>query len=264
MQALLGGSADVVAGYYEHTIRVAPQGRAVKSLVLMTRYPGDVLVVSPLARQRISHISDIRGALVGVPDQGSQAHLFVNYLLGRNGLAPSDITVVSVGNLSGGVAALEHGKIDVWCGFDPGVTQYLRRHADAKIIVDARDRKGVREAYGTDIYAGTVLYSTAAWIEQHPSAARKAAQAVLQALRWIHQHSPAQIASKVPIAQRGADDDLYIETLRKAMPTFSEDGVLPKQAANAALSTLRVSLESVRSAKIDVSKTYTNEFVVPR
>lgn len=40
MQALLGGSADVVIGYYEHSIRVAAQGRRVRSFVTMTRYPG--------------------------------------------------------------------------------------------------------------------------------------------------------------------------------------------------------------------------------
>jgi hypothetical protein len=42
---------------------------------------------------------------------------------------------------------------------------------------------------------------------------------------------------------------------------FSEDGQMRADGANAALNALRVSLESVRSANIDLSKTYTNDFV---
>jgi NitT/TauT family transport system substrate-binding protein len=264
MQALLGGSADVVAGYYEHSIRVAAQGRAVKSFIVMTRYPGNVLLVGPGAKKNIRRIEDLKGAAIGVNDPGSQGHLFVNYLLVRNGLAPSDITVVSVGTAPGGIAALEHGKIDVWAGFDPGVTQFVHRHPDARILVDARDGQGVREVFGTDVYPGATLYSKANWLAQYPDIARRLVRANLHSLHWIHQHSPEEIAAKVPAALRGEDSSIYIEALRRAMPMFSEDGLMEADGANAAFNALRTSLESVRSAKIDLSKTYTNEFVARR
>lgn len=91
MQALLGGSADVVIGHYEHSIRVAAQGRRVRSFVAMTRYPGNVIIVSPATKKRIEAIKDLKGALVRVPDpsSSSQAHLFLNFLLVRNGLSPA-------------------------------------------------------------------------------------------------------------------------------------------------------------------------------
>src|SRR5437763_17074803 len=44
LQALLGGSADVVVGYYEHSVRMAAQGQALQSFVTMTHYPGNVLI----------------------------------------------------------------------------------------------------------------------------------------------------------------------------------------------------------------------------
>jgi NitT/TauT family transport system substrate-binding protein len=202
MQALLGGSADVVVGYYDHPIRVAAQGRAVKSFVVMTRYPGNVLIVSPATKRDIRRIKDLKGAAVGVPDPGSQLHLFVNYALSRNGLSPSDITVVSVGDQAGGVAALEHGKIDVWSGLDPGVAQVLHRHPDARILIDARNRQGVRKAFGSDIYPGAVLYSTAAWLGNNPRIATGLARALVQSLDWIHQHSPEEIVAKIPLLSR--------------------------------------------------------------
>jgi NitT/TauT family transport system substrate-binding protein len=177
MEALLGGSTDVVLGYYDHSIRVAAQGRAVKSFILMTRYRGNVLLVSPITKRNIRRIQDLKGATVGVIGTASPSHLFVIYALIKNGLSPSDITVVTVGNSSAGVAALEHGTIDVFSGFDPSVTQFQHRHPDARVLIDARNRDGVREVFGTDIYPGATLYSTAKWLEEHPSTAKGLAKA---------------------------------------------------------------------------------------
>src|SRR5690349_11438 len=52
LEALLGGSADVVCGFYDHTVQMAAQGRDLKAFVTMLRYPGLVLVaVSPKVRR---------------------------------------------------------------------------------------------------------------------------------------------------------------------------------------------------------------------
>jgi NitT/TauT family transport system substrate-binding protein len=45
------------------------------------------------------------------------------------------------------------------------------------------------------------------------------------------------------------------------MPMFSPDGVMNADGARAARTVLAASMEKVRGATIDVSKTYTNEFV---
>jgi NitT/TauT family transport system substrate-binding protein len=261
MESLLGGSTDVVLGYYDHSIRVTAQGRAVKSFILITHYPGNVLLVSPTTRRNIRRIQDLKGAAVGVIGPASASHLFVNYALIKNGLSASDIKVVSVANGAAGIAALEHGTIDVFSGFDPGVTQFLRRHPDARILIDARDRQGVQAAFGTDVYPGAVLYSTANWLDQHQEAATRIVKGLVSSLKWMQDHSPEEIAAKTPASVRGQDKDIYVEVLRRAMPMFSEDGLMTSDAANAALNALRVSLESVRSAKIDLSQTYTNDFV---
>ena len=43
MQALLGGSADVVCGYYEHTIQMAAKGAKLQAFVLQAQNSGLVL-----------------------------------------------------------------------------------------------------------------------------------------------------------------------------------------------------------------------------
>jgi NitT/TauT family transport system substrate-binding protein len=45
----VGGSADVVSGFYDHTIQMAAEGRELVAFVTMLRFPGLVLVTSPQA-----------------------------------------------------------------------------------------------------------------------------------------------------------------------------------------------------------------------
>src|SRR5438067_5465264 len=97
MQALMGGSADVAAGFYDQTIQMAGEGRRVKSFVTLTRYLGFVAAVAPGAKRKISRVEDLKGAVVGVAAPGSSGHLLLNFLLVSHGLAPSDVSVYSIG-----------------------------------------------------------------------------------------------------------------------------------------------------------------------
>ena len=40
LQALIGGSAEVVSGFYDHTIQMATEGRDIVGFVTMLRFPG--------------------------------------------------------------------------------------------------------------------------------------------------------------------------------------------------------------------------------
>src|SRR5437870_11940776 len=77
MQALLGGSADVAAGFYDQTIQMAGEGRRVRSFVTLTRYLGFVAAVAPGTMRKISRIEDLKGAVAGVAAPGSSGHLLL-------------------------------------------------------------------------------------------------------------------------------------------------------------------------------------------
>src|SRR5580658_6562297 len=47
LRAVLGGSADVVSGYFDHCINLAAKKQELTAFVVYDRYPGEVLVVSP-------------------------------------------------------------------------------------------------------------------------------------------------------------------------------------------------------------------------
>src|SRR5688500_18436854 len=45
LQALMGGSADVVTGVYDHTIQIQAKGQPITAVVVLGRFPGIALAV---------------------------------------------------------------------------------------------------------------------------------------------------------------------------------------------------------------------------
>ena len=54
LKAVIGGSADVVSGYFDHCVNLAAKGQHLQSFVVYDRYPGFALVVSPKHDRRSS------------------------------------------------------------------------------------------------------------------------------------------------------------------------------------------------------------------
>jgi NitT/TauT family transport system substrate-binding protein len=261
LQALLGGSAQVVTGFYDHAVQMAAEGRPVKAFVTLTRYPGAVLLASPEGAKRFRRIQDLRGATVGVTAPGSSSHFFVNHLLIRNGLSPSDVSVVAMGGGRSRVAAIENSKVDAGVLFEPGVSFLLRRTGEARILADTRTQEGVQSIFGTAEYPAAVLYAKADWLSANSDMARRLVRAMRGALRWIQEHSPEEIAERMPASFRQEEPAAYTEALRRSRSMYSPDGVMRREAAEAVKRVLALSLEKVRHADVDVAKTYTNEFV---
>src|SRR3954464_1031222 len=97
LKAMLGGSADVVSGYFDHCVNLAAKKQELQSFVIYDRYPGLVLVVSPKATDKINSIKDLAGKKVGVSAPGSSTDFFLKYQLRKNGLNPTDTAVIGVG-----------------------------------------------------------------------------------------------------------------------------------------------------------------------
>jgi len=97
LKAVLGGSADVVSGYFDHCVNLAAKKQELQAFVVYDRYPGLVLVVSPSHNGEIKSIKDLAGKKVGVSAPGSSTDFFLKYLLKKNGLDPAGTAVIGVG-----------------------------------------------------------------------------------------------------------------------------------------------------------------------
>src|SRR4030081_3013988 len=97
LTAVIGGSADVVSGYYDHCVNLAAKNQALTAFVVYDRYPGMVLGVSPKHTGEINSLQDLAGKKVGVSAPGSSTDFFLKYLLKKNGLDPAGTSGVGVG-----------------------------------------------------------------------------------------------------------------------------------------------------------------------
>jgi NitT/TauT family transport system substrate-binding protein len=260
LQALVGGSADVVSGFYDHTIQMAAEGRELTAFVSMLRYPGMILVGSPQVADRVPNIASLKGGIVGVTTPGSSTHMFLNVLLTKHGVPIDSVSVTAIGAGAASVAALERGRVDAGWVADPAFTILERRNSRMSVLADLRHEEGTREAFGTSTYPGAVLYSSASWIEANRDTAARLARAIVRTLQWMATRSEAEIAEKTPPALRGTDSGLYVEALKGSRAIFSSDGIMTAEGAAAVRSVLAASNPKIGSATIDLSRTYTNVF----
>lgn len=260
LKAVLGGSADVVSGYFDHCVNLAAKKQELQSFVVYDRYPGLVLVVAPSRTNEIKSVKDLAGKKVGVSAPGSSTDFFLKYMLKKNGLDPTNVAVIGVGLGATAVAAMQQGQIDAAVMLDPSVTVLQGNHKDLRILSDTRTQKDTIETFGGE-YPGGALYSTATWINGHEKEAQALTNAILATLAWIHSHSPEEIMAKMPEETVGKNKDLYLAALKNTIPMYSETGKMDPKGAEAVLAVFSVGSPEVANAKIDLSKTFTNRFV---
>jgi NitT/TauT family transport system substrate-binding protein len=260
LKAVIGGSADVVSGYFDHCVNLAARGQHLQSFVVYDRYPGFALVVSPKHTSEISSIKDLANKKVGVSAPGSSTDFFLKYMLSKNGVDPNSVAVIGVGLGATAVAAMEQGQIDAAIMLDPAVTLLKGKNADLKILSDTRTQKDTLSVFGGE-YPGGALYTKADWVAGHQKEVQGMATAIVATLKWIHSHTPEEIMAKMPPELVGKDKDLYLAALKNTIPMFSETGRMDPKGAAAVLAVFSQSSPDVAKANIDLSKTYTNDFV---
>jgi NitT/TauT family transport system substrate-binding protein len=260
LTAVLGGSADVVSGYYDHTVELAAKDKPMQSIVIYDNLPGEVLVVSPKSLADVKTVADLAGKQVGVSAPGSSTDFFLKYLLRKNGVDPSKVPVVGVGLGSASIAAMEQGQVAAAVMLDPAVTQMQARHADLRILSDTRTEADTRKVFGGD-YPGGALYALTSWVKAHPSESEKLAEAVVHSLQWIHSHTPEEIMAKMPKEFTSADPVMYLAALKNTIPTFSKTGLMDPKGAQAVLEVFSEFVPEIKNAHIDIKSTYTDEFV---
>src|SRR4051812_19642972 len=137
LQSLIGGSADVVTGAYEHTIRMQSKGQNIAAVIELGRFPGMVLAVKKSKAAQVKSFGDLKGLKIGVTAPGSSTNFFVNALIARDGVKPNEVSIIGVGTGLSAVAAIQNGDIDAICNIDPVITK-LEQNGDIVILADSR------------------------------------------------------------------------------------------------------------------------------
>jgi len=255
---------EVVAGGYDHTIQMQALGRDIVAFALLNRYPGLVLAVRKDLESEIRSISDLKGRRVGVTAPGSSTHIFVNYLLIKSGLRPTDASIVSTSVGAQAVAAVQNRLVDAISNVEPAIS-LLDERGLIRVLADTRTAQGTRAVLGGE-YPFASLYTTRAWLERNPDKAQRLTNAMVRGLRWMQGKSAVEIAQILPEEFFLGDRDLYIRMLQRNLEMFSPTGRFSETAPLRPLVVLSSFDENVARAQFDLKRTFTNEFVdrVPR
>jgi NitT/TauT family transport system substrate-binding protein len=256
---VVGGSADVVSGAFEHNINMQAKGQPMRAFVLQGRAPQIVLAVSNKTMANYKSVADLKGKKIGVTAPGSSTNILCNFVIAKAGLRPSDVSYVGVGASQGAVAALRAGQIDAISNLDPVIT-ILSRSNDIRIVSDTRDVAEADKVFGGPMPAAT-LYAPVSFIEKNPNTVQALTNAIVRANKWIQQAGPSDIVKAVPESFLLGDRAVYIDAFQKAQKALSPDGMIPEQGPATALRALQSVDESLKTAKLDLTAVYTNDFV---
>jgi NitT/TauT family transport system substrate-binding protein len=258
--AMIAGQVDGVIGFYDHNIDLQSKGKQTESVVQFSQAPGEVELVRTDQVDTIRTAADFKGKHLGVTGLGSSTNFLTKYLAVHAGVPVDQITSVAVQAGPTFIAALQHKQIDAGMTTEPTITMATTQGL-AKVLIDMRTVEGARAALG-GTYPAACLYMTTAWVDSHRDAAQKLANAYVKTLKWISTHSGAEITDKMPADYySGIGKDAYAKALDAGKGMFTPDGVMPTDGPPTVLNVLKAFDPTVQGHTVDLSKTFTTEFV---
>ncbi|WP_298253311.1 ABC transporter substrate-binding protein [Bradyrhizobium sp.] len=260
LQSLVGGSADVAEGAYEHTLRMQTKGVDITCLVPYGRYPGNVLVVRKSEADKIKTVADLKGKKIGVSAPGSSTHNFVAGLMERAGVSWKDASYISIGTGPSAVAAMKSGgELDALVNLDPAINT-LVDGGDAVILSDSRTAAGTQQAFGGGYLADCLMVKND-FLKANPNTSQAIVNAVVHAMQWLKTASIDDIIKSLPPSYYKSGEAIYRVSLQRNLPAFQWDGLVNQEAAQNVLNSIGVIDPALKRAKIDFSLTYDNKRV---
>jgi NitT/TauT family transport system substrate-binding protein len=257
--ALLAGEVQVAFGSYDHPIDLAGLGKQVVNVFQATIAPGEAEVVSTKAADTVKSPADFKGKNLGVTSIGSGTHTLTQFLAVKNSVPIDQIQPIPVGAGNTFIAAMQQGKIDAGMTTEPTISRLVQSGV-GQVLVDLRTPESTRAALGGD-YPFTNFFVDAKWMNANKPTVQKLVNAWVKTHKWIKSHTPEEIAAQMPQDYYAGDPNLYLTALKNEVAMYSPDGRVPQGGPEFVLSVLQQFDDNVKGKQIDLSKTYTSEFV---
>lgn len=257
---MLAGKVDGVGGFYDHTIALQGLGQSAESVVSMLVTPGEVELCRNDLKGKIKSPADWKGRNLGITDTGSSTDFLTQYLAQKNGVDPKTTHRIGVQSGPTLIGAMTHKNVDCAMTTEPTVSQLLA-NKQAYILLDMRTAAGTTKYLGGE-YPATSLYMMTSYVQKHPQTVQKLVNAYVETLTWIQSHTAAQIADMMPADYySGVGKDAYVKALDAEKGIYNPTGIMPPNGPPTNLKVLTTFNPDVQGKTIDVTKTYTDQFV---
>ncbi len=254
---LIAGRVEGVVGFYDHTIDLQSKGKILEAVISLDRVPGEALVVSN--RSGIKTLADLKGKRIGVTGLGSSTNFLAAFLVTKGGADRTQYTPLAVGAGNTLIAAMQQNRIDAAVTTEPTISR-LMKIGLAHVLVDMRTAAGTRGALG-GTYPAACLYMKTDYVTSHKDAVQRTVAAFVKTLQYLQSHTPAQVTDHMPEDYYIGDKPLYLAALGASMNMFNPTGLMPEDGPPTVLKVLAAFNKDLDPNKIDLKKTYTDEFV---
>ncbi|HWE72629.1 MAG TPA: ABC transporter substrate-binding protein [Stellaceae bacterium] len=263
-EALVGGSADIGFGSYEHVIHLRPKGLDVVCIMLINHTYGAVIGLTKEHAATYKSPADLKAYRMGVIAPGSALDVALQLLIAKAGLSHDDVASVGVGAGAGAIAAMKSGRLDGISHADPVISRLIQ-DGDIVPIVDTRTEAGIKYLYN-GLFAGSAVLSKESVTKEHAQAVQVFMTQIIRAFRFIKTAPIDQVMALVPPAYYGPDKDIYQRTLtsnRTSEGVFTVDGATDEASARTTLHDLATfdPLLKGKEGAFNIGASYDNRFV---
>lgn len=258
-QQVLTGDVQAGSGSYNHTVELLAQGKQMTEVVQLGIAPGEGLIVASSKAGEIKSASDFKGRNMGVTELGSGTQTLTTVIAAKNGVSQDQMHFVPVGAGSTFIAGMQQGKIDAGMTTEPTISQVVGTGL-GKVLYDLRTPSSSRQALGGD-YPFICLFMSSDYVKNHGDVTQRLVNAYVKTLKWINTHSAQEVADKMPADYYAGNKASYITALEGQKAMFSPDGKMPSGGPAFVLKTEQMTNPDIKGKDLDLSKTFTNQFV---
>jgi len=255
---VLAGNVDAGSGAYVHPMVLNALGKKIETICQFGIAPGEAEVIDARKAGSIQSPNDLQGKNLGVTELGSGTHTLTLAILGKAGIDPTKEHFVAVGAGDTFIAAIDHQTIDAGMTTEPTISR-LTSSGKGKVLVDLRTPDSTRAALGGD-YPFIGIFAKNDWVNSNKDVAQRLVNAYVKTLKFIHSHTAAEIAAKMPADYYAGNQDLYVTALQNQISIFGTDCKMPAGGPETVMKIQQNYVPSFKGKTANLSETYTNQF----
>ncbi len=255
---VLAGNVDAGSGAYVHPMVLNALGKKIETICQFGIAPGEAEVIDARKASSIQSPNDLQGKNLGVTELGSGTHTLTLAILGKAGIDPTKEHFVAVGAGDTFIAAIDHQTIDAGMTTEPTISR-LTSSGKGKVLVDLRTPDSTRAALGGD-YPFIGIFAKNDWVNSNKDVAQRLVNAYVKTLKFIHSHTAAEIADKMPADYYAGNKDLYVAALQNQISIFGTDCRMPAGGPETVMKIQQNYVPSFKGKTSNLSETYTNQF----
>ncbi|HSP09090.1 MAG TPA: ABC transporter substrate-binding protein [Candidatus Dormibacteraeota bacterium] len=256
-EEVVAGNVDAGSGAYVHPMVLNTLGKKIETICQFGIAPGEAEVVDA-SLTNISSPKDLAGKNLGVTDLGSGTQVLTQAILGTAGLDPTKSQYVAVGAGDTFIAAIQQHKIAAGMTTFPTISR-LVNSGKGKILVSLLTPADTRAALGGD-YPFIGIFAKNDWVNSNKDVAQRLVNAYVKTLKFIHSHTAAEIADKMPVDYFAGDKASYVADLQSQLGIFGTDCKMPAGGPETVQKIQQQFVASYKGKSATLSETYTNDF----